>query len=133
MAKKTKTLGKLKKELQIIVNQYIRLRDEGKPCISCGSYSVLQAGHFFAVGGYDGLRFDEDNIHGECARCNCWDESHLILYTDNLKRKIGDQDFNDLKQRAADYKMNGYRFGRPELAELKEIFQEKIRILNNNN
>jgi hypothetical protein len=130
---KTKTVGKLKKELQVIVNQYIRLRDEGKPCISCGSYNTLQAGHFFAVGGYDGLRFDEDNIHGECARCNCWDESHLILYADNLKSKIGEHDFNALKQRAADYKRNGYKFSRPELLELIEIYKKKVRILKNNN
>ena len=133
MAKKTKTIGKLKKELQPIFNEHIRLRDDGRPCISCGSYSKLQAGHFFAVGGYDGLRFNEDNVHGECSRCNCWDESHLITYADNLKIKIGEMDYNDLKQAAADYKMNGYKFSRGELLELIEIYKEKVRLLKNNN
>ena len=126
---KTKTVGKLKQDLQKIFNLYIRLRDEGKPCISCGSYNTLQAGHFYAVSGYDGLRFDEDNVHGECARCNCWDESHLIPYAENLKAKIGEQDYNDLKQRAADYKMNGYKFSRPELLAMIEEYKEKIKKL----
>jgi hypothetical protein len=126
---KTKTVGQLKKQLQPIFNEYIRLRDEGKPCISCGSYNKLQAGHFWAVGGYDGLRFDEDNVHGECARCNCWDESHLIPYSDNLKTKIGDNDFNALKQRAADYKRLGYKFSRTELEDLITHYKQIVKEL----
>ena len=66
---KPKTTGQLIKQLQPIFNKYIRLRDEKKPCISCGEYSDKKdAGHFWAVSGYSGLRFDEDNVHGECAR-----------------------------------------------------------------
>jgi hypothetical protein len=124
---KTKTIGKLKKDLQVIFNKYIRLRDNGKPCISCGEYNTLQAGHFYAVGGYDGLRFDEDNVHGECAGCNCFNESHLITYYDNLKQKIGEVDFEDLQKRAEAYKMNGYKFTRMELNEKIEYYKQKIK------
>ncbi len=124
--KKTKTVGKLKKELQKIFNTYIRQRDEGKPCISCGQYNKLQAGHFYAVGGYDGLRFNEDNVHGECARCNCWDESHLIPYNKNLIKKIGEDRYYTLEQEAEIYKRVGYKFSRPELQELIEYCKSKI-------
>ena len=91
MAKKKK-LQTLLKDLETLVNKYIRLRDHGKPCISCGEYKVLQAGHFFPVQGYKALRFNEDNINGECAGCNCFDDAHLIPYHDNLKKKIGETD-----------------------------------------
>jgi len=126
---KKKTLGKLKKDLQKVFNEYIRLRDNGKPCISCGEYNTLQAGHYFAVSGYDGLRFDEDNVHGECARCNCWDESHLIRYGINLKNKIGTDDYNALMDRAAEYKRNGYRFSRMEIEEKIEYYKQKVKEL----
>ena len=127
MAKKTKTIGKLKKELQVVFNSYIRLRDEGLPCISCGGFSKLQAGHYFSVGSYNGLRFNEDNVHGECARCNCWDESHLITYRRNLEIKIGRPKYLFLCIRADEYKMNGYKFTRMELTELIELYKQKLK------
>jgi hypothetical protein len=127
MAKKTKTLGKLKKELQVVFNAYIRMRDEGEPCISCGSFSKLQAGHFHSVGSYDGLRFNELNVHGECARCNCWDESHLITYRRNLEAKIGRSKYLLLCMQADEYKKNGYKFTRYELQELIELYKQKLK------
>lgn len=129
MAKKLKSIPKLKAALQEKVNKYIRLRDAGKPCISCGEYSTLQAGHYYAVCGYDGLRFDVDNIHGECARCNCWDESHLIGYSKNIGDRIDDVDSLDLK--AAQYKMNGYKWTRIELEELRVYFNDLIKDFEN--
>ena len=53
------SLPKLKNKLEDIFNEFIRLRNAGQPCISCGERKTLQAGHYWAVGGYDGLRFDE--------------------------------------------------------------------------
>jgi hypothetical protein len=59
--KKAKSLPKLKADLQKIFNEFIRLRDKGKPCISCGQpKDYLQAGHFYSVRMYDGLRFNEN-------------------------------------------------------------------------
>lgn len=116
-------------KVQAKCNEYIRLRDEGKPCISCGEFKQLQAGHFYAVGGYAGLRFDEININGECMRCNCFNGSHLIAYWDNLVERIGQAEFNALKQRAADYKKNGRKFSKSELLEIYNYYCEKIKQL----
>lgn len=127
--KKPKTLPKLKAECQEVCNEYVRLRDYGKPCISCGKHNILQAGHFFAVKGFDALRFDEDNIHGECAGCNCFNESHLIGYHDNLIDRIGKSRVNALKQLAADYKYNGYKWSRSEVMEKIKYFKDKINQL----
>lgn len=66
---------------QRAVNRYVRLRDKGKPCISCGRYehefssdslrgSVWDAGHFKTVGAHPELRFDLRNINGQCRSCN---------------------------------------------------------------
>jgi len=123
------TLPKLKAKCQELCNEYIRLRDEGQPCISCGQIKPLQAGHFFAVKGYDSLRFNEDNVHGECASCNCFNESHLIGYYDNLLIKIGVERMGKLKMLAEDYKQNGYKWSRTELLEKIEYFKEKIKEL----
>src|SRR5574344_2644733 len=104
---KKKTLPKLKMDLQKILNEYIRLRDSGKPCISCGGFGEMQAGHYYAVMGYDGLRFDEDNVFCECVRCNCFDESHLIGYGSNLINRIGIERYKALQERAILYKKFG--------------------------
>lgn len=103
--KTKKKLQTLLKEFEKVFNAWIRKRDNGKPCISCGEYKKdMHAGHYFAVSGYKALRFDEDNVHSECAGCNLFNESHLIGYGINLKKKIGDLDYADLLRRAENYK-----------------------------
>lgn len=52
------------------LSSYVRKRDEGKPCISCGEYKPLQAGHYLSVGARPELRFHAENVHGQCSRCN---------------------------------------------------------------
>ena len=106
---KKKKLQTLLKDFEKVFNAYIRKRDAGKPCISCGQYNELQAGHYFAVSGYKALRFYEDNAHGEGACCNIFNESHLILYGINLKNKIGEADYNDLIRLAENYKAGRYQ------------------------
>lgn len=121
--KKTKTLGKLKLDAQKIFNAWVRRRDEDRPCISCGQYKPLQAGHFYPTSTHDGLRFDEDNVHGECAGCNCFNEGHLIGYQENLPSRIGQERFEALKQRAAEYKRNGHKWSRSELMDIIEKYK----------
>src|SRR5574343_298353 len=126
--KKSTSLPKLKAKCQKIFNEYIRLRDADKPCISCGQpKNDIQAGHFYAVKGYDGLRFDEFNVNGECSGCNCFDESHLIGYAENLLERIGKAEFDLLKLRAVDYKRRGYKWSRTELEEKIEYYSQKIK------
>lgn len=138
---KKKTTSKLKQDLQVLFNKYIRQRDskDGKfTCISCGEtkpVDQMNAGHFFNVRNYDGLRFDEDNVHGECAYCNCWNESHLVGYTLNLQNKIGLKRFNELLERTNEYKRTGVnssiigrlnKWDRLALEELIEHYKGKI-------
>lgn len=129
MKKTTKSLPKLKADLQEIFNAYIRKRDEGRPCISCGQFRLLQAGHYYPVSGYDGLRFNEINVNGECSGCNCFDQSHLIHYGKNLVLKYGSEKVSELDELAANYKKNGYKWSRSELMELIEKYKQKLKEL----
>ena len=88
---------------------------------------TLQAGHYFPVQGYDGLRFDEDNVHGECAGCNCFDESHLIHYGTRLEKKIGGDKYTELYEKAQQYKREGYKWSRAELEEKITYYKSKIQ------
>ena len=126
---KTKTLSKLKQDAQIVFNMYVRLRDQGKPCISCGSFTGTQAGHYFSVGAYGGLRFNEDNCHLQCPACNMFKHGNLIEYGLNLRDRIGQERYDRLIEDSRLYKMNGYKFTRTELIELKKTYQQKIKNL----
>ena len=127
---KKATLPKLKKKAQIVFNAYIRKRDEALPCISCGEFKEsYQAGHFYAVGGYDGLRFNEDNCHKECTHDNCFNESHLIGYGENLRQRIGEIAYAALRIEAEKYKKFGHKWTRSELEEIIDVYTEKIKNL----
>ena len=124
------TLPKLKAKCQLVFNEYIRLRDKDMPCISCSQPKPYkQAGHFYPVQGFDGLRFNEDNCHGECPGCNGFDDMHLLKYKDNLIERIGYMKFKILTYKAEDYKKNGYRWSRSEILELTEHYKQKIKEL----
>jgi hypothetical protein len=75
---------------QTAFNAYIRKRDEGKKCISCGTYNGKKnAGHFMSVGSTPELRFNEDNVHLQCERCNTHLSGNLLNYRINLIERIG--------------------------------------------
>lgn len=79
------------REAQAAFNEYIRLRDAREPCISCGRHHDGQyhAGHYRTVGANPELRFDEDNVHKQCAPCNNHKSGDIVNYRINLVAKIG--------------------------------------------
>lgn len=79
------------REAQAAFNEFIRLRDAREPCISCGRHHEGQyhAGHYRTVGANPELRFDEDNVHKQCAPCNNHKSGDIVNYRINLLAKIG--------------------------------------------
>lgn len=79
------------REAQAAFNAYIRLRDSGEPCISCGRHHAGQyhAGHYRTVAAYPELRFEELNVHKQCAPCNNHKSGDIVNYRINLVRKLG--------------------------------------------
>ena len=55
---------------QVKINKLVRERDAGKPCISCGKITQLEAGHFISRAKSTKLRYEPRNIHGQCWHCN---------------------------------------------------------------
>lgn len=95
--KKAKERLKTRKEwmgdLQTSFNAYIRERDQNRPCISCGRFhsGQMHAGHYRAVGagGASPLRFNEINVHAQCAPCNNHQSGNVVEYRINLAKRIG--------------------------------------------
>ena len=77
---------------QGVFNEFIRLRDAGDGCISCGTTSNIQycAGHFRTRGAAGHLRYDELNVHKQCnKRCNLELSGNIAGYRPGLIKKIG--------------------------------------------
>lgn len=88
---KLKTRSDWLREAQIAFNRYIRARDYGKPCISCGRHhqGKWNAGHYRSVGAAPELRFTELNVHLQCEPCNSHLSGNIVEYRKRLVEKIG--------------------------------------------
>lgn len=88
---RAKTRAQWMREAQASFNRFIRLRDAGRPCISCGRHHQGQwhAGHYLSVGARPELRFEELNVHAQCAPCNDHLSGNIVLYRQGLIAKIG--------------------------------------------
>jgi hypothetical protein len=79
----------MKKTLSISINKLAKLIDENKPCISCGSYEPLEAGHFKSVGAFVNMQWYIHNIHGQCHYCNKHLSGNSKAYRIGLERRYG--------------------------------------------
>lgn len=109
-------------------NQYIRQRDHGKPCVSCGKYTTLQAGHFYSAGKYAGLRFDDRNIHGQCLQCNYYGSMETgAAYERELRNRLGIVELERLHQDAARLKRGLFKWDRFSVIEKIVKFHSLVR------
>lgn len=121
VTKKTtkESLPKMLEKTQRVFNSYIRNRDQGLPCISCGSDKGNQAGHYFTVKGFSALRFDEWNVNLQCAGCNLFLHGNQAMYRIGLVDKIGNKAVSELESKAT-----GNRVKKWSIDELKEIINK---------
>lgn len=80
------------KDTQHAFNAWIRQRDIGQPCISCGTTADVQycAGHYRTTAAAPELRFEPLNVHLQCNRnCNMGKSGNLLGYRPGLIKKIG--------------------------------------------
>lgn len=86
-----KPLSYWMKRAQSAFNAWVRARDAGQPCISCGRFHQGQnhAGHYRPAGSNPELRFEPDNCHLQCAPCNSHLSGNLNKYRPALIAKIG--------------------------------------------
>ncbi len=128
---KSKSVAQLLKLATKHFNAYIRKRDSNEgvfKCISCSKYkgkTQLHAGHYYSAGHYPSVRFDEDNVNGQCVRCNTFLHGNLAEYKENLLEKIGKERMQKLQQRVSDAKRNGWKWDRFYLIEIIENYKNK--------
>lgn len=124
---KLKTHKDFIQDLQKVFNTYIRLRDQNKGCISCGQNlsKKYDAGHYFSVGKYPNLRFDEDNVHAQCVHCNQHLHGNIAEYSIRLSRRIGKQRFESLIEK----RKTTLKLSIPEIKEKIEHYKKLINKL----
>lgn len=109
---------------QIHFNTYIRQRDKDQLCISCQKPPLKKnAGHFFNANNHYSVRFDERNVNLQCEHCNTFLSGNLIPYRENLIKKIGIQEFEDLSKIANETR----KFNIQEVKELINFYKNKIK------
>jgi hypothetical protein len=136
--KKAETKEKLKtksqhlKELQVIFNKYIRLRDAEEPCISCRTKANVKfdAGHYIAVSESPALRFNEDNVHKQCSNyCNVNKSGNYHAYRFWLLEKIGVERVEALESS----RHIPLKLSIDEINELKQVYKAKIKSIEKDN
>ena len=109
---------------QQVFNKYIRLRDAGNVCISCQKKPLKEnAGHFYNANNHWSVRFDERNVHLQCEHCNTFLSGNLIYYRENLLKKIGIEEFENLSAEA----MKTRKYTIEELKEIIATYKKKCK------
>lgn len=125
--KDTETVQQLMKRAQKVFNEYIRLRDKGKPCISCNGKlgAKYDAGHYVSSGSSKALTFDENNVHAQCVACNQHKHGNLISYREGLIERIGIVWVQHLELRRHD----SIKYTRNELQQIITEYKQKVKNL----
>lgn len=99
-----KTKSDWAKELQVLVNRCVRLRDSKLGCVSCDKPAnwngQWHASHFYSVGHSSFLRFNLWNIHKSCSICNNWLSGNIDSYRPRLIEKEGEDKVDWLDRNA---------------------------------
>ena len=124
-----KTIPKLIAEAQAAFNKFIRLRDDGKPCIVCktplqigGVGGGFDAGHVRARSAAGHLRFDETNVHGQCKRCNAPGGTLPHVMRAAAIQRIGEAAYLALENNNTPHK-----WGRDELRAIRDTYRQQAR------
>ena len=127
------TKPQLVAKAQAAFNAFIRARDAGKPCISCGNPlpaekvgGAFDCGHYRSVGSAPHMRFVEDNAHGQCKYCNRHLAGNHVAYRLGLLERIGVRAVELIE---ADTTTRKYT--RDGLIELAKHYRAEARKLNN--
>lgn len=123
---KLKTLADYKREAQSAVNAFVRQRDLGKPCISCGRHhkGEIHAGHYLSRGAHPELALDPRNIHSQCAPCNTYLSGNQINYRKGLIAREGIELVEWLEGPHEPKKWT-----REELTEIRDHYRKALREL----
>lgn len=126
-----KTYPQLIRDVQIVFNAAVRLRDQiaGWPCISSGksldwSGNAVDAGHYRSRGSAPHLRFNFDNCHAQSKQDNRYGSGEAVAYRIGLIARIGLERVEALESDNTQRK-----WSHDELRAMKTEFQRIVREL----
>ena len=71
------------------------------------------------------VKFNEDNVHSQCKRCNYFLSGNLLPYRDNLILKIGQERFDKITLTTQMSKKYGFKWDRFYLLDVIEKYKNK--------
>ena len=116
-----------------ICHKYIRERDRGKPCVSCAQpwKSDFDAGHWKKAELFSTLKFNENNIFGQCIGCNRYKDGNVQEYDNRVHLRIGIEGKAEIERLAGIDKQLNHKWDRSELLKIRDYYKEKLKKLNN--
>ena len=131
--KENKSLSWLLVNTRTACHDFIKFRDQGKPCVSCDApwHKDHHAGHWKKAELYSNLKFDERNIHNQCEGCNIYKDGNVQEYGNRIHNRIGREAKAVVEQMAEDYKSIDFKWDREELKAIRKYYQEKLKSLKN--
>ena len=133
MKEALKTRGDWIKEAQKAFNAYIRERDRDQACISCDkpaggdnhlTGSGWDAGHYRSTGSAPHMRFEEENCHKQCVKCNQHLSGNTVEYRKRLIDRIGLERVEAIE---ADQEPRKHTI--PDLKEMIDHYKKMVREL----
>ena len=123
---KLKSRADYVREAQAVFNQWVRLRDEALPCISCGRHhqGKYDAGHYRTTAACPELRFDPLNVHKQCSPCNTQLSGNILEYRIELIRRIGQEQVDWIEGHH-----EAKRYTIDDLKSIKAEYRAKIKAL----
>jgi len=122
---KTKSRSKLTTALNTTknyVHSFVHKRDKGMPCAACGCLysSSMDASHYYKAELFSSLKFNIDNIHLCCIKCNRMNDGNLSEYAVRLPLIIGEERFKELNRLASIDKVGNFKWDIEELNRIRK-------------
>ena len=121
--------SKLKKRLWKIISEYIRRKFADHAgyttCVTCGTtkhWKELQAGHWIPQAKGDAVRYEEENIHPQCFRCNVNLSGNAGEYYKYMLSMYGLEGMDRLVEQSNQVK----KFTVNDLLEIEKDYKERL-------
>ena len=125
-----KSIATLLQNCQKIFNEWVRLRDKGLPCISCGAPHPTDAGHLFKKSTRPAMRFDPRACHLQCRECNSKHDGNYENYCKGVAERYGVEFLTEVIQDANNSRKTDHKWSKSELIELIRYFDEQAKIVD---
>lgn len=124
-----KSVSKLIQECQAVFNSFIRKRDAGLPCISCGAPYPSDAGHLFKKSIRPAMRFNPMACHKQCRKCNGLPDGNYEKFCHGIAERYGVEYLTAVIQVANASRKIDYKPSRNDLLDMIKYFREEIKKL----